>query len=84
MGLFLYFWTTARVVPTVSNIISAYKSIITNEYMKECNKRNIVIGKLWQRSYYDHIIRNDADYIEKANYILTNPARWREDEYYIQ
>ena len=40
--------------------------------------------KLWQRSYYDHIIRNDADYLEKADYILTNPAKWQEDEYFIQ
>ena len=39
--------------------------------------------KVWQRSYYDHIIRNEADYIEKLNYILTNPAKWADDRYYI-
>ena len=40
--------------------------------------------KLWQRSYYDHIIRNDAYYLEKYNYIHNNPLKWNEDEYYIQ
>lgn len=38
---------------------------------------------LWQRSYYDHIIRNESDYLRIWNYIDTNPARWREDEYYV-
>lgn len=37
---------------------------------------------LWQTSFYDHIIRDEADYLTKWNYINTNPARWAEDEYY--
>lgn len=39
--------------------------------------------KIWQRSYYDHIIRNEADYTEKLNYIQVNPLKWSKDEYYI-
>lgn len=39
---------------------------------------------LWQTSYYDHIIRDDSDYHRIWQYIDTNPAKWREDEYYIQ
>ena len=38
---------------------------------------------LWQPSFYDHIIRDETDYLTKWNYIETNPARWAEDEYYI-
>ncbi len=38
--------------------------------------------ELWQRSYYDHIIRSEADYLRIWEYIETNPAKWREDEYY--
>lgn len=38
---------------------------------------------LWQSTYYDHIIRNEADYLRIWNYIDTNPAKWGEDEYYI-
>lgn len=34
--------------------------------------------KLWQRSYYDHVIRNDEDYRETWQYLENNPARWAE------
>ena len=52
--------------------IRTWKTLISKE-----------IGQsVWQRSYYDHIIRNEQDYIEKAQYILNNPAKWCEDQYY--
>ena len=35
---------------------------------------------LWQKSYYDHIIRNEEDYISKCVYIENNPAKWFEKE----
>ncbi|MBR2404068.1 MAG: transposase, partial [Clostridia bacterium] len=31
---------------------------------------------VWQKSYYEHVIRNENDYIEKAQYILNNPLKW--------
>lgn len=37
---------------------------------------------LWQTSYYDHIIRDEADYLRIWQYIDANPAEWEEDEYY--
>ncbi len=37
-------------------------------------------AKLWQRSYYDHIIRHDADLERIRQYILTNPQRWDQDQ----
>ena len=37
---------------------------------------------LWQRSYHDHIIRDEADYQKHWQYIDTNPIKWSEDEYY--
>lgn len=37
---------------------------------------------LWQRGYYDHIIRNYDDYLQIWNYIESNPAKWPEDKYY--
>ena len=39
---------------------------------------------LWQRSYYDHVIRNEADYLRAWQYIDDNPAHWAEDEYYSE
>ena len=38
---------------------------------------------IWQRSYYDHIIRDENDYLRVWAYIDANPAQWAEDEYYI-
>ena len=37
---------------------------------------------LWQRSYHDHIIRNEADYNRITEYIENNPAHWEEDCFY--
>jgi hypothetical protein len=37
---------------------------------------------IWQRNYYDHVIRNESDLFEKRKYIIDNPAKWNEDEYY--
>ena len=38
---------------------------------------------IWQKSYYDHVIRNEKDYIEKWQYIDENPAKWAEDAYHV-
>lgn len=40
--------------------------------------------ELWQSGYYDHIIRDESDYLIRCQYIDDNPARWLEDEYYIE
>jgi len=36
-------------------------------------------GKLWQRNYYEHIIRNDAEMNRIREYILNNPLQWDSD-----
>ncbi|MGN1306321.1 MAG: transposase [Faecousia sp.] len=44
---------------------------------------NRTSGKqLWQTSYYDHIIRSEADFWKHLRYIEENPAKWLEDQYY--
>lgn len=61
---------TNAVIP---NIISAFKKFTSKE-----------IGlNIWQTSYHDHIIRNEADYRRIWQYIEENPVRWREDCYYV-
>ncbi len=57
---------------TVAKVINALKSLTSRK-----------IGEsLWQRSYHDHIIRNEEDYIRIWQYIDENPVRWAEDAYY--
>lgn len=38
---------------------------------------------IFQRSFYDHIIRDEEDYLTKVKYIEENPAGWAKDKYYI-
>jgi len=49
-------------------------------------KINTILNKpqnpIWQRGYYEHIIRNEQSYQEIYEYITTNPLKWREDTYY--
>ena len=56
----------------VAGLVRYFKRSVTQK-----NGKNI-----WQRSCYDHIIRDEADYRRIWEYIDTNPAKWREDCYY--
>ena len=67
---------------TVGQIVGALKSLVTKRWRDRCNACGIEMGKLWQRNYYEHIIRNDEDYREKAKYIDENPDKWCLDSEY--
>ena len=68
---------TARVAPTLGRIVGAFKSLAANQ----CREAGLS-GKLWQRSFHEHVVRNENDYREIWNYIDGNPAKWAEDRYY--
>jgi REP element-mobilizing transposase RayT len=40
--------------------------------------------KIWQRNYYEHIIRNEHAYNRIARYIINNPVKWDEDKFYLK
>lgn len=42
-------------------------------------KKNTGIGNVWQRNYYEHVIRDMRDYDRIAEYIMNNPAGWEKD-----
>jgi len=65
----------------LSQIIQWFKTMTTNEYIRGVKQFgwSPFEGKLWQRNYYEHIIRGQADYERIANYIAANPAKWDED-----
>ena len=73
---------TTRVAPTLGEIIGAFKSITTHKYIQGVDKFAwpIFYKKLWQRNYYEHILRDQADYERVAGYILDNPGNWDKDE----
>lgn len=45
--------------------------------------REGISGKIWQRSFHDHIVRNQSDYDRICEYIANNPKKWTLDRYYI-
>ena len=59
-----------------------FKTMTTNEYIRGVKKYNWerFNKKLWQRNYWEHIIRNEPAYNRIANYIINNPANWDEDK----
>jgi REP element-mobilizing transposase RayT len=65
---------TARVAPTIGNMVGAYKSSVMNK----------CLGKLWQRNYYEHIIRNEQSHHNISDYIINNPANWKDDKFYYK
>ncbi|MFH1855633.1 MAG: transposase [Candidatus Omnitrophota bacterium] len=71
----------ASSAPTISKIIRSFKSKITMEYLKYINQNNLnVSGKIWQRSFYDHVIRNEKSLQNIREYVLNNPQNWPYDE----
>ena len=58
----------------------------TNEYIRNVKLHSwkSFDRKLWQRSFYDHIIRNDEELIRIPDYIEKNPLLWKQDEYFIE
>jgi len=70
--------------PTIGNIIQSFKRHTTIEYIKGVKSRIYppFKNRIWQRGYYDHIIRNKQDYKEIYEYIQNNPLKWELDKYY--
>ena len=68
--------------PTLGDIIMAFKSITTNEYIRGVKQSGwpAFNQRVWQRNYYEHIIRNDMDFQRVRDYICSNPLRWGSDE----
>ena len=61
---------------SVSAMVAGFKASVT----KRINTvRHLPGTPLWQRNYYEHVIRGEDDYHRVIEYISTNPQRWLED-----
>lgn len=71
--------------PTISNIVQSFKRYSTIEYIKLVKQGLLppFEKQIWQRSFHDHIIRNDKDYQKIWEYIDTNTMKWEQDCFYI-
>jgi putative transposase len=69
---------TGAPLPT---IVQWFKTMTTNEYIRMVKHAGWTPfqGRLWQRNYYEHIIRNERALERIRDYILTNPLHWHLD-----
>lgn len=61
------------IAPTISTVVRLMKGAVSKN----------VKANIWQKGFYDHVIRNEKDYLEVWNYIEGNPGKWAEDKLYI-
>ena len=64
---------------SVGAVVGQLKSQVTNRIN---GLRVTAKEPIWQRNYYEHVIRDEDDLNRIRQYIEDNPARWMEDEYY--
>ncbi len=69
---------------SIGDIVGAFKSLTTHEYIEMVREWNALAfeNKLWQRNYYEHIIRDENWFNTIVEYIRDNPKKWEEDERY--
>lgn len=65
-------------------MIDWYKTMTTNDYIKGVKSGlfSSFDKRLWQRSYFEHVIRDEREYFDIATYISNNPLKWELDKYY--
>lgn len=75
---------------TIGDILGAYKSLVANICL-DIHKQKWAgvnpapyMGKLWQRNYHEHIIRNEQSYQTISEYIINNPVKWNDDKFFTE
>lgn len=68
-------------LPSLSHVVQWFKTMTTNEYLRRVKSDGWprLQGKLWQRNYYEHIVRRSSSCDRIRQYILDNPGKWQLD-----
>jgi len=71
-------------IKSLSQLMGAYKTTTSKQiHLLELGDRFRPVRSFkWQRSFYDHVIRDEKSYEFIANYILGNPSTWQQDRFY--
>jgi REP element-mobilizing transposase RayT len=69
----------------IAQVVQWFKAMTSNEYIREVKRGNYppFNRRIWQRNYYENIIRNETSYNEIQRYMQENPQRWEEDVLYF-
>ncbi|MDV2989573.1 MAG: transposase [Dehalogenimonas sp.] len=62
----------------VGTVIGSFKSAVTRRLKQD----GLISASVWQRGYYEHVVRNEEDLARIREYIAWNPARWTDDPEY--
>lgn len=62
----------SQIAPMISRVIKQFKGAVSKHLGKS----------IWQKSFYDHVVRNEREYVKIAEYIENNPANWALDKLY--
>ena len=67
--------------PTLGTVLGAFKSIVNNNYITGVSSKNWqpFDQRLWQRNYYEHIVKDDFGLQKIQAYIQNNPSTWQAD-----
>ncbi len=70
-----------RGAPTLGDIVDWFKTMTTSEYIRHVKSDNwpAFPGKVWQRNYYERVIRDEEELGRIREYVLRNPAQWALD-----
>ena len=63
----------SMIAPTISTVVRLMKGTVSKQ----------AGFAVWQKGFYDHVIRNDNDYRDIWNYIEGNPSKWTEDKLFV-
>jgi hypothetical protein len=67
-----------KIIPrSIGSIVRGFKIGVTKWF-----RNNTDIIKIWQRDYYEHIIRNEHSYERITDYIIENPNNWDNEDFF--
>ena len=74
--------TDEHVGSPLPTIVQWFKTMTTNEYIRGVKNGQYprFEKRVWQRNYWEHIVRNENEYLRISQYIINNPAKWAQDK----
>jgi REP element-mobilizing transposase RayT len=64
---------------TLGSLVARFKGSVTRRARMMVDDPTYIV---WQRNYYEHVIRNEIELNQIRRYIVENPLRWPQDRYY--
>lgn len=76
-----FIWVNQDDVP-LADVVRLFKGRCAAAYRRYLQEQGLLFQPLWQRSFYEHVIRDEQDYLRIAEYIENNPLKWELDCFY--